>query len=193
MILFRGMLSVPTKNKSTGGNVNTILSRKILNTYFKSFDYPFVRHHIDSYDQLLTQDIPAVLKASNPFLILKELIPGTTTYMYRVEIFIGGLNGDALEIGTPTISLQKAKEVRVLFPNEARLRNLTYASTVYADVLVSNVTGVLPGASVNIFSSYSFVKTIFSGIFSIFLKFSGFSLGMNSYFARIFIYSFETP
>ena len=56
--------------------------------------------------------------------------------MYRIEIFVGGLNGDEIDIGTPTISLQKTKEVRVLFPNEARLRNLTYASTVYANVLV---------------------------------------------------------
>lgn len=125
-------------------NPNTILSRKVLQTYFQTFDYPFTRHHIDSFDQLLGQDIPAIIKANNPILILNELIPGTENYMYRTEVFIGGLNGDEIEIGTPTISLQKAKEVRVLFPNEARLRNLTYSSTVYANVLV-RVTFTLPG------------------------------------------------
>jgi DNA-directed RNA polymerase II subunit RPB2 len=125
-------------------NPNTLLSRKILDTYFQTFDYPFTRHHIDSFDQFLSQDIPAIIKANNPIMILNELIPGTDTYMYRTEVFVGGLNGDEIEIGTPTISLQKAKEVRVLFPNEARLRNLTYASTVYANVLV-RVIITLPG------------------------------------------------
>ena len=126
------------------GNPNTALSRKILDTYFRTFDYPFTRHHIDSFDQFLGQDLPAILKSNNPILLLKEYNPQFEMYMYRVEVFIGGLNGDAIEIGTPTISLQKAKEVRVLFPNEARLRNLSYTSTVYADVLV-RVTINTPG------------------------------------------------
>lgn len=142
---------------STGGvahsaNPNTVISRKILNSYFQTFDYPFVRHHIDSYDNFIAQDLPAIVKANNPFLLLKQLIPGTAggaggnKYMYRVEVFIGGLEGNELEIGTPTLSLQKTREVRVLFPNEARLRNLTYASTVYANVLV-RVTYTNPSAS----------------------------------------------
>ena len=139
---------------STGGvthsaNPNTVLSRKILNSYFQTFDYPFVRHHIDSYDNFIAQDLPAIVKANNPFLLLKQLIPGSAgvgnQYMYRVEVFIGGLEGNELEIGTPTLSLQKTKEVRVLFPNEARLRNLTYASTVYANILV-RVTYTNPSA-----------------------------------------------
>ena len=126
--------SSPTKAHSV--NPHTIMSRKLLDTYFQTFDYPFVRHHIDSYDNFISQDIPAIIKANNPFLLLKRLNPATNQYMYRVEVFIGGLDGNEIEIGTPTISLQKTKEVRVLFPNEARLRNLTYASTVYANVVV---------------------------------------------------------
>ena len=125
-------------------NPNTILSRKLLETYFQTFDYPFVRHHIDSFDNFIIQDIPAILKSNNPFLLLKELIPNTNNYMYRVEVFIGGESGNEIEIGTPTLSLQKAKEVRVLFPNEARLRNLTYSSTVYANVLVRITLGGQP-------------------------------------------------
>ena len=126
--------SSPTKAHSA--NPHTIMSRKLLDTYFQTFDYPFVRHHIDSYDNFISQDIPAIIKANNPFLLLKRLNPATNQYMYRVEVFIGGLEGNEIEIGTPTISLQKTKEVRVLFPNEARLRNLTYSSTVYANVVV---------------------------------------------------------
>jgi len=127
------------KNSDTkvhSANPNTIQARKLLELYFSTFAYPFTRHHIDSYDQFLIEDFPAILKSNNPILILKELIPRTNTYMYRVEIFVGGLNGDEIEIGSPTISLQKTKEVRILFPNEARLRNLTYSTSVYVNVFV---------------------------------------------------------
>ena len=132
-----------TEIKAHAANPNTILSRKLLELYFRTFPYPFTSHHIDSFDQFITEDLPTILKSNNPILILKELIPRTNTYMYRVEIFVGGLTGDEIEIGTPTISLQKTKEVRVLFPNEARLRNLTYASTIYANVIV-RITITMP-------------------------------------------------
>ena len=117
-------------------NPNTKLSREMLQTYFETFDYPFTRHHIDSYDQFLEQDLPSILRANNPLLLVKELNPQTNTYKYKAEIFIGGITGDAIEIGAPTLTLQQGQEVRLLFPNEARLRNLTYASTVYADIVI---------------------------------------------------------
>ena len=132
--------------KIHSANPNTILARKLLDTYFKTTDYPFTRHHIDSFDQFVSQDIPAILKSNNPILLLKDLNPKTNIFTYRVEIFVGGLNGDEIEIGTPTIALQKATEVRVLFPNEARLRNLSYVSTVYATILV-RLTINLPAAA----------------------------------------------
>ena len=125
-------LLAPTKETKE----NKKLAQNLLKTYFSTFDYPLLRHHIDSYDQFLSQDIPAILKANNPFLILSGLDEATDTYVHRVEIYVGGLDGTAVEIGTPTVSLQKAKEVRVMYPNEARLRNLTYSSMIYADVIV---------------------------------------------------------
>uniref|UniRef100_A0A6C0DE19 DNA-directed RNA polymerase n=1 Tax=viral metagenome TaxID=1070528 RepID=A0A6C0DE19_9ZZZZ len=119
------------------GNAARDLSRKLIDTYFRTNPYPYTRHHIDSYDQFLQQDMVNMIKSQNPILILKELIrEDPIVYKYRVEIFVGGEDGSAIEIGTPTVSLQNTQEVRVLFPNEARLRNLTYASTVYADIIV---------------------------------------------------------
>jgi DNA-directed RNA polymerase II subunit RPB2 len=129
-------MPVNLENKLNPKNPNTILSRKVLQTYFETFPYPFTRHHIDSYDQFIAQDLPAMIKSHNPILLMKERIQKTNEYQYRVEIFVGGETGDRIEIGTPTIQLQKASEVRVLFPNEARLRNLTYASMVYAHITV---------------------------------------------------------
>jgi DNA-directed RNA polymerase II subunit RPB2 len=118
------------------GNDARELSRKLIDRYFRTNAYPYTRHHIDSYGQFVQQDMTSIIRSQNPVLILKELNERTGEYKYRVEIFIGGENGNAIEIGTPTISLQDTNEVRILYPNEARLRNLTYCSTVYADITV---------------------------------------------------------
>ena len=121
-----------------------VYAEKLLQKYFKTFDYPYTHHQINSYDNFISKDIPAIIKASNPILILEEKIGSisnananaTDEYAYKVEIFIGGLKGDAFSIGTPTISLKENNEIRCLYPNEARLRNLSYSSTVETDILV---------------------------------------------------------
>ena len=119
------------------GNTARELSRKLIDTYFRTNAYPYTRHHIDSYGQFVQQDMSSIIRSQNPILILKELLNDKTgLYKYRVEIFVGGEDGSAIEVGTPTISLQDSHEVRVLYPNEARLRNLTYCSTVYATIAV---------------------------------------------------------
>lgn len=122
------------------------LAKELVATYFKTHPYPFTSHHINSYDQFLSDALPSIIKAKNPILILKELITSKPkpVYKYKVEIFVGGLDGTGFSIGTPTVSLQDSSEVRVLFPNEARLRNLTYSSTVLADITI-RITLMRPG------------------------------------------------
>lgn len=121
----------------TAGDKSREISRNLIDKYFRTVNYPYTKHHIDSYDHFLEHELINIIKSQNPILLLKELIDEqTNTYKYNVEIFIGGEDGTAIEIGTPTISLQNTEEVRVLYPNEARLRNVSYVSTVYADIIV---------------------------------------------------------
>lgn len=119
------------------GDIARDMSRALIDRYFRTVPYPYTRHHIDSYDQFLQQGLPAIIKSNNPILLVKEPLPGlTNVYRYKIEIYVGGEDGTEIEIGAPTISLQNTEEVRLLFPNEARLRNLTYASSVYANIRV---------------------------------------------------------
>lgn len=115
------------------------LAKKLLRSYFQTSEYPFTAHHIDSYDQFLSEGIPSILRGRNPLTIVKDQIKGTEDYRYNIEIYIGGLKGDGVYIGTPTVTLQKTEEIRLLLPNEARLRNLTYASTILLDVTIKIV------------------------------------------------------
>jgi len=128
-------MTTELQNRIPVGDDARQLAMYLLDTYFKTQPYVFTKHHLDSYDQFLSRDLSAMIRAQNPILILKDKIPNTDDYRYKVEIFIGGEDGSNIEIGSPTVSLQNTEEVRLLFPNEARLRNLTYSSLVLADVV----------------------------------------------------------
>ena len=128
-------MTTELQNRIPVGDDARQLAMYLLDTYFKTQPYVFTKHHLDSYDQFLARDLSAMIRAQNPILILKDKIPNTDDYRYKVEIFIGGEDASNIEIGSPTVSLQNTEEVRLLFPNEARLRNLTYSSLVLADVV----------------------------------------------------------
>jgi DNA-directed RNA polymerase beta subunit len=117
-------------------NDSRTYAESLLQKYFKTFDYPFTAHQLNSYDQFVANDIPSIIKSSNPILLLEDKIANTDEYAYRIEIYIGGIEGNKFYVGTPTISLKDGNDIRIMYPNEARLRNLTYASNVEADITV---------------------------------------------------------
>jgi len=108
------------------------LAEQMIHSYFTTQDIPLTKHHIDSYDQFLERDMINIIRANNPILILKDKLPDGDSYKYRVEIFVGGEDGSEILIGKPTILLEKGEDIRLMYPNEARLRNLTYSLSVEA-------------------------------------------------------------
>lgn len=97
----------------------------VINVYFNSHKYPLISHQLDSFREFLRTHIPNVIKSSNPITMIKigEL---------RVDVNIG-YNGN-IHIDRPVLSVD-GKDV-LLTPNEARLRNLTYQTNIYADVQI---------------------------------------------------------
>ena len=54
-------------------------------------------------------------------------------YKYQAKIFLGGKNGDKIYYGKPVIYNEDG-ESSFMYPNEARLKNMTYAFTIHYDV-----------------------------------------------------------
>jgi len=109
--------------------------------YFADNDFALTRHHIDSYEQCVFDEIPSIIHAANPIVLLKEsLDKDAGVFAYRVEIFIGGdverPDQLGLTISPPIVALDDGNTVRRMFPNEARLRNLTYSAGISADILI---------------------------------------------------------
>jgi len=112
---------------------------QFLEKYFSETDFALTRHHVDSYEKCMFEEIPTIIHSNNPIVFLKQALDEEgDNFAYRVEIYIGGKverpEDLALTISPPVIVLDQANTVRRMFPNEARLRNLTYAVQVSADI-----------------------------------------------------------
>ena len=162
------------------GDKTRALAKLLLDRYFRTVDYPYTRHQIDSYDQFLSTDMRLIVQNANPIIIFKDIhmrqaspdpadkgapyidSNGSVIYKYKVEIFVGGERSDEFKISTPTISLQNTEEVRLLLPNEARLRNMTYALSVSANIFIRVTYTPVPGEKPVIwerrYDDYSFFK-----------------------------------
>ena len=65
---------------------------------------------------------------------MKEQDESTKEYNYKAELYIGGIDGKRLYFGKPIIYDDHREHY--MFPNEARLRNMTYAITLHVDIEV---------------------------------------------------------
>ena len=55
-------------------------------------------------------------------------------YRYQAKIYIGGKSGNKIYYGKPIIYNNDEEKSKFMYPNEARLKNLTYAFTIHYDV-----------------------------------------------------------
>ena len=109
---------------------------KVIETYFKTNPYFLTKHHLDSWNDFVNSRISSTIKVLNPFIVLKEQDNGKIKH--EINIYVGGVNGDEIFINKPTIF--ENGEQRIMLPNEARLRDMTYQTEVYANILIRYIT-----------------------------------------------------
>ena len=107
---------------------------KIIDKYFKSEPNILVSHHLNSYNDFMNNGIKQIFKEKNPIKIIKKQNPVTKEFDLRCNVYLGGKGGDKIYIGKPVI-YDETRE-HYMYPNEARLRNMTYGATIHYDVEV---------------------------------------------------------
>ena len=114
---------------------------KVVDNYFKVHDNYLTKHHLDSFNDFVLNKIPLTIKQYNPQKLYKELNKETNNFKYETHIYYGGKDGSAIYIGRPIIfkDIDESQMKKTLYPNEARLRNLTYASYIFCDVHVEYI------------------------------------------------------
>ena len=108
------------------------VARHVFSTYFGDTTNPLVRHHLDSFSDLLTTKIPNFIKGSNPQRILVD--------ERIVDVYIGGKN-NKISYKPPT---DGDEEKFTVLPHLCRLENKTYALEIRADIDIEYTVGDKP-------------------------------------------------
>ena len=101
------------------------VARHVYSTYFKDTTNPLVRHHLDSFADLLTTKIPKFIKGSNP----QRLVADENR---TIDVYIGGKQGDRIRYKPPTDESDDMSTT--ILPHTCRLENKTYALEIQADI-----------------------------------------------------------
>ena len=106
----------------------TIIEKYFFGKHLKQL----VRHQLESYNYFVHQLIPQTIDNFNPTKIRseKDYFPEFQKYAIEMEISF-----DNFQLDRPKIN-ENNGAVRLLFPQDARLRNATYSSTMLIDIQV---------------------------------------------------------
>ena len=112
-------------------NINDI-SWKLIKNYFKN--NTLIDHHLDGYNDFFSNGIYQIVNEMNPIKIRKNYDEKKELHKFECDIYIGGLEGKNIYSGKPII--YDENHSHMMYPNEARLRNMTYGTTMYYDVVI---------------------------------------------------------
>ena len=104
----------------------------IIDKYFTDNPTFKVKHHLESYNDFFNNGIKQIFKEKNPIKLMKNQDPKTKEYRLQCSLYLAGKNGDKLYYGKPVI--YDDNRTHFMFPNEARLRNMTYGFSIHYDV-----------------------------------------------------------
>ena len=108
----------------------------ILDLYFKDHKYPFTGHHLDSYRDFIKSQLPYIIKSYNPITMIKY--DDFDNVIMKVDLYVGGENGDEIYVDRPTT--YEDGTPKLITPNDARMRNLTYESHIFAKIFIKITT-----------------------------------------------------
>ena len=118
----------------------------IIDTYFRDELYYKSQHQVDSFNEFIfskDNGIQYIIKRENPLQIFKG-DTGDGKFKYQIQIYFGEtLNeetGDIVKdienifVSSPIIYDSDSNESKYMYPNEARLKNYTYRSSIFCNI-----------------------------------------------------------
>lgn len=132
--------------------MNIQLDWKVIDSYFSSkVNEKYIsQHHINSFNTFVSNKLPYVIKTLNPYVIIKNDDNGVKEY--EINVYIGGKDGDAITLDNPCIIDTTKNKKLILFPNNARLKDYSYASDLIVNILIEYITYNKDGTQQSIFT-----------------------------------------
>jgi DNA-directed RNA polymerase II subunit RPB2 len=109
------------------------ISWKLIDKYFKDNPTCLVSHHLESYNEFFRNGIKRILRENNPIRFIEREDEGNESgKRNECLLYLGGKDGNKIYYGKPVI--YDDNNSHYMFPNDARLRNMTYGITIHYDV-----------------------------------------------------------
>uniref|UniRef100_A0A6C0IMP8 DNA-directed RNA polymerase n=1 Tax=viral metagenome TaxID=1070528 RepID=A0A6C0IMP8_9ZZZZ len=112
---------------------------KVVHKYFEDNPQNLVTHHIESYNDFFKNGIFQIFKEKNPVEILTAYDNEIEDYRYKCIMYFGGKEGNKIYFGKPIV-YDSDENIHYMYPNEARLRNMTYGMTIHYDIDIEFVS-----------------------------------------------------
>jgi DNA-directed RNA polymerase II subunit RPB2 len=108
------------------------ISWKLIDKYFNDNPHNLVAHHLESYNSFFSEGINRIFKENNPIRFIEREDEDNEGKVNQCSLYLGGKDGSKLYYGKPVIYDDNYSHY--MYPNDARLRNMTYGITIHYDV-----------------------------------------------------------
>ena len=116
-------------NKSDTNSTMDEISWNIIDKYFTENPNNLVSHHLESYNNFFNFDINRIFSENNPIRFIDNTDKDKNN---ECLLYLAGKDGKKLYFGKPIINDNTRSHY--MYPNDARLRNMTYGITIHYDV-----------------------------------------------------------
>ena len=106
------------------------ISWKLIDKYFTDNPNNLVAHHLESYNDFFNGGIQSIFRENNPIRFVQRA--DDVEKPSECMLYLGGKDGTKIYFGKPII--YDDRKIHYMYPNDARLRNMTYGSTIHYDV-----------------------------------------------------------
>jgi DNA-directed RNA polymerase II subunit RPB2 len=112
------------------------ISWKLIDKYFTDNPNNLVAHHLESYNDFFRNGIKRIFRENNPIRFIERDEESIDSSGKRNEclLYLGDKDGSKIYFGKPII--YDDHHSHYMYPNDARLRNMTYGITIHYDVVV---------------------------------------------------------
>ncbi len=104
----------------------------VVEYYFR--ENGLVKHQIDSFNDFILRKMEETIEGFNPIEVYHQYIPETDKFRYILKINITN------PVLSKPIIYEKDGSTKIMTPNDARLRNFTYASPLNVDIEITAQT-----------------------------------------------------
>ena len=108
------------------------ISWKLIDKYFKENPNCLVAHHLESFNDFFRSGIKRIFRENNPIRFIEREEESEKDKRNECLLYLGGKDGSRIYYGKPVI--YDDNNSHYMYPNEARLRNMTYGITIHYDV-----------------------------------------------------------